>query len=91
MSFLSVLLIHSICASGCGRKEGRGRQHRKKFCHLVKLVSVFIYRTEPNFPHLALCEALSDKASTKIRKTIERGFQQHVRGKAKFVVGENEG
>lgn len=74
-----------------GRK---GKATQEKFCHLVKLVSEFIYRTEGKnqiFTHLAVCEALSVGASTKRRKTIKRSFQQHVRGKAKFVVGESEG
>lgn len=76
MSFLSVLLIHSICANGCGGKGG-GSQHRKKFCHLVKLVSEFIYRTEGRIKFSAsrfVRGSLSDEASTKRRKTIERIF-----------------
>lgn len=58
-----------------GREEGR--QHRKKFCHLVKLVSEFIYRTEGRIKFSAsrfVRGSLSDEASTKRRKTIERSF-----------------
>lgn len=41
MSFLSLLLIHPMCANGWGKRQ----QKAEKFCHLEMLVSEFIPNT----------------------------------------------
>lgn len=60
MSFLSVLLIHSICANGCGGEEGATATQEKvlSFSEARKWIYIPSRGKESNFPHLALCEAL---------------------------------
>lgn len=75
---LFVCIINSFDMCQRMRWEGRGKATQEKvlsFSEARKWIYIPNRGKESNFPHLALCEgSVSDEASTKRRKTIERSF-----------------